>query len=220
MTLALTKVTAFGVEADEAITKRFIQRVVIEGTAANTNVAYDLDANSGTFFTAVGATHPGSDLLTFLKEMDVRALTFLDAKGTGLATKSQESGGLAVIAGTIAGGAASTAAVVTGLLTTDVILAVTQNVKGANSLPLLGYNTQIADGLTVVYSADPGANGTIKVLVQRAAAVPAAGHYTLSLTANRPNITFITGDAPTTIKWVLSWMLKDGTEPLNFSVSA
>lgn len=62
-----------------------------------------------------------------------------------------------------AGGGATEAMTVTGLLTTDVIISVTQRVKGGNSLPLLGWNTQVADGITAVYSADPGAAAILDV---------------------------------------------------------
>jgi len=65
------------------------------------------------------------------------------------------------------GGAATEAMTVTGLLATDKILAVTQSVKGAANLPLLGYNTQVANGLTAVWSATPGAGAVIKVTVLR-----------------------------------------------------
>jgi hypothetical protein len=71
-----------------------------------------------------------------------------------------------------AGGAASEAMVVTGLLATDTILSVVQMTKGANNLPLLGFSGLAADELTAVWSADPGAGAVIKVLVKRA--VPAA----------------------------------------------
>src|SRR5690606_40934822 len=47
---------------------------------------------------------------------------------------------------------------VTGLLTTDVILAVSQSVPGANDLPLLGFAMGgNADELDATWSADPGA---------------------------------------------------------------
>lgn len=65
------------------------------------------------------------------------------------------------------GGAATEAMTVTGLLSTDTILAVSQSVKGANSLPLIGYNTLANNALTGVWSADPGANSVIKVAVLR-----------------------------------------------------
>lgn len=66
-----------------------------------------------------------------------------------------------------AGGAATEALTVTGLAATDTILAVSQSVKGANSLPLLGFNTLATNHLTGVWSADPGAGSVIIVTVLR-----------------------------------------------------
>lgn len=66
-----------------------------------------------------------------------------------------------------AGGSATEAMTVTGLLSTDTILAVSQSVDGANNLPLLGFNTLANDALTGVWSADPGAGSVIVVSVKR-----------------------------------------------------
>lgn len=65
------------------------------------------------------------------------------------------------------GGAATEALTVTGLLTSDTIIAVSQSVPGANSLPLLGFNTQTTNHLTAVFSADPGAGAIIKIAIKR-----------------------------------------------------
>ena len=67
-----------------------------------------------------------------------------------------------------AGGAASEAMTVTGLLATDEIIAVCQEVDNANSLPLLAFNTQADDALTCEWSADPGAGAKVRVTVKRA----------------------------------------------------
>lgn len=67
-----------------------------------------------------------------------------------------------------AGGAATEAMVLTGLAAADEILSVHQKTKGANSLPLLGWSTQAANALTGIWSADPGANAVIVVLVRKA----------------------------------------------------
>ena len=67
-----------------------------------------------------------------------------------------------------AGGAASEALTVTGLLTTDTILAVSQKTKGANGTAIINFGTLIADGLTVEYTADPGAGSIVTVLVKQA----------------------------------------------------
>lgn len=64
-----------------------------------------------------------------------------------------------------AGGAATAALTCTGLLTTDTILSVFQHTAGANSLPLLGYSTVVSNGLTAIWSADPGAGAVVVVSV-------------------------------------------------------
>lgn len=66
-----------------------------------------------------------------------------------------------------AGGAATEVMVVTGLLSTDTILSVSQKTVGGNALPLLGFNTQANNALTAVWSADPGAGSVILVAVKR-----------------------------------------------------
>ena len=66
-----------------------------------------------------------------------------------------------------AGGGATQVVAVTGLAAADSILSVTQRVKGANSLPLLGWQAQGLNTLTLVYSADPGAGAIVEVLVKK-----------------------------------------------------
>lgn len=66
-----------------------------------------------------------------------------------------------------AGGAATEAMVLTGLLATDTILAVTQKTPGGNNLPLLGYSTLANNALTGIWSADPGAGAVIVVSIKR-----------------------------------------------------
>lgn len=65
-----------------------------------------------------------------------------------------------------AGGAATEVLVCTGLAASDVILAVTQRVPGANSLPLLGYSTLATNAITGVWSANPGAGAIVRVTVK------------------------------------------------------
>lgn len=66
-----------------------------------------------------------------------------------------------------AGGAATEAMTLTGLLSTDTILSVSQKTKGGNSLPLLGFSTQVNNALTGIWSADPGSGSVIIVSVKR-----------------------------------------------------
>jgi len=70
-----------------------------------------------------------------------------------------------------AGGAAAEALTVTGLLATDVILSVDQTTQGGGAgNTIVGFSNQIADGLTVTWDADPGANAVVKVTVKRPSA--------------------------------------------------
>ena len=64
-----------------------------------------------------------------------------------------------------AGGAASEAMTFTGLLATDVVLSVDQSVAGAGKT-IIGFNTQVADGLTIVWDADPGAGAVVVLTVK------------------------------------------------------
>lgn len=66
-----------------------------------------------------------------------------------------------------AGGAASATLTVTGLLSTDTVLSVSQKTAGANNLPLLGWTTVANNALTVQWSADPGAGGVVVVSIKR-----------------------------------------------------
>lgn len=66
------------------------------------------------------------------------------------------------------GGAATEAMTFTGLLATDEITGINIKTQGANTAQILEYNTQVADGLTVVFNADPGAGAIVEISVKRA----------------------------------------------------
>jgi hypothetical protein len=68
------------------------------------------------------------------------------------------------------GGAVSEAMTVTGLLATDTILAVTQMTQGGatrTSLPLIGWDTVVNNGLTAHWVANPGVGAVLLVAVKR-----------------------------------------------------
>jgi hypothetical protein len=69
--------------------------------------------------------------------------------------------------GVSVGGAATEALTCTGLATTDTILAVTQRVQGANAVAVSGYASLVANGLTVRWTANPGAGAVVRVTVQK-----------------------------------------------------
>jgi hypothetical protein len=62
------------------------------------------------------------------------------------------------------GGAATESVVVTGLLTTSTIWAVTQTTQGGAALPLLGWINTLNGHLNVIYSADMGPGAVVRVL--------------------------------------------------------
>lgn len=230
MTFALTKVTAYGIEASEPLQKRFKQLLILEGTAANTNVAYDFGTYAGTFWTAVGSTEPGLTALKCVKDIQVKAKAFLSAGGLGLSGRSAVTATdpkvLALTSAVYAGGSATPTLAVTGLLTTDTILGATQIVKNANSLPLIAAaaTCAVADQYIVAYSADPGGTGTVRVVFSRAAAnTVVAGTYQIAMDATNtliPNLLFLTTDAPTAFRIVLQWIIKDNELPEEAYASA
>lgn len=65
------------------------------------------------------------------------------------------------------GGATENDVVVTGLLTTDVILSVSQRVPGGNNLAPIGWADQKAGSLDLTWTGDPGAGAIVEVLVLR-----------------------------------------------------
>ena len=66
-----------------------------------------------------------------------------------------------------AGGAASEAMTVTGLAVGDEVISVTQSVAGANGTAVNGFSLLIINGLTVGWTADPGAGAIVRVAVLR-----------------------------------------------------
>lgn len=67
-----------------------------------------------------------------------------------------------------AGGAASEAVTLTGLLDTDTVIAVTQKTAGAGTgKNLIGWSTIANDALTVTWNNDPGAGAVVVAVVLR-----------------------------------------------------
>ncbi len=233
MALAMTKVKVYGNESSEPLQKRFLQFLEMEITGANTDATYDFGTYAGTFWTAVGSTSPGSVALKAIKDIQVKAQTFLAAQSDYLAGRQQlptsEAGVVTYLDSAVyAGGSATPTLTVTGLATADTILTAQQRIKTANSLPLLGWTdgSRTLNQLVVAYSADPGATGVVRVAVIKAAAStvsPLSGQYTLAMDATNthlPDIAFASGDAPTSWTVLLSWELKDGEIPDEVTVSA
>lgn len=66
-----------------------------------------------------------------------------------------------------AGGSSSEALTVTGLLSSDTVLSVSQKTKGSNSTALIGWDTQVNNGITAYWTANPGTSATVLVAVKR-----------------------------------------------------
>lgn len=230
MTMALTAAKAYGIEVDEAVQKRFIQALELVITGANTDVDYDfgdgVSGSLGTFWTAVTGT-PATNALVAVRDIDKRAKVFLGLAGLGLTHIQQDLTIPAVViinSAASSGGAAAETYVVTGLLTTDSIISVTQFVDGAGAaVGILSYggatgNAAANDALVVTYNADPGANAKVKVAVLRSITTVQAGTYQLSAGAltKIPNLLFLSTDAPTAMTLKLTWELKNGEDPVEF----
>lgn len=235
MAFALTKFQAYGFERDEALTNKFHQALVLSITGLNTDIDLDIGDYSGTFWTAVGATAPGINALKTVQDIQVAAESFDGVDGTSIAGKAQvdASGGsvLSILSAVSAGGNATETMTVTGLLTTDDILAVTQAVDGAGAATgILAYGNATGqaaanNALSVTWNADPGAGARVKVGISRTTGVatPVAGTYTIAMDGTNtqiPNLLFASGDAPTSYVLVLKWVLKNGHHPASYTQSA
>jgi len=234
MAFALTSAQFYGVENDEAITNQFTQHARFVITAANTDVDFDFgDLVGGNAWSEMDNTTRGAQALAALKDLCLsRMQNFVSLTGKGIVQYAQADAAIpqvVVINSAAAGGGSATEAyTVTGLLTTDTILAVTQFVDGAGAaVGILSYgnasgNAAADNALSVVYNADPGAGAKVKVAVLRSGVTTVqAGTYQLSLDADGlPNYLFLSGDAPTAYDITLTCQLKEGMNPIEATFEA
>ncbi len=77
MAFAITKVQAYGIEAEEPLNKRYRQHMYLTLTAANTDVDLDIGDNQtgslGTFWTAASGTATGAGALQAIQDIVTRA---------------------------------------------------------------------------------------------------------------------------------------------------
>ena len=229
MTFALSRVRAYGVEADEATSKKFMQMVRLDITAANTDVDLDLGDYSGTFWSAVDGSEPGDTALKVFQDIQIRAKQFLFAGGEALQALSMVNPAAQVgfiLATATAGGGTTETLAVPGLPAGATILAL-QRVSGGNAVSVVAHGAVTADQVaSVVYSADPGAGARIGVAYIGGASssvAPAVGTYQLAMDGTNghlPNITFASGSAPTAYSVYLWWDLKDNEYAINLDKTA
>jgi len=67
-----------------------------------------------------------------------------------------------------AGGAATEVMTFTGLAAADTIIGLTQTTPGANNLAVVSWGTQIADAVTIRWTANPGAGAIVRLSVIKA----------------------------------------------------
>ena len=175
MTFALTAFQAYGIEAEEAVNKRYKQVAILTITAANTNNDLDLgDLAPGTFWNAVDGSEPGDTGLAAFKDINQRAQSFVGIGGSSLAPYAKADASIPVISlldsSASSGGNASETLTVTGLLTTDTVVSARMTTAGANNVAVKTFaKTCAVNGqYIVVWTADPGANAVVTLGVQRA----------------------------------------------------
>ncbi len=85
MAYAVTKVQAYGIEAEEALNKRYVQHLILTCTALAANVDWDLGDNVtgslGAFWTDADGTATGLTALAAIQDIETRAESFLALGG-------------------------------------------------------------------------------------------------------------------------------------------
>lgn len=147
--------------------------VVFNTIQHNSNFTSPIDPILGPFLAPQTA-----DLQEWKSSMDV-TLSFVDSAGfitlpgdptTSLmaATKQYvDSHPLVITSDPSAGGGTSESLTITGILSSDTILSVTQQTAGANNTAITGYNSLGDDTLTITWTGDPGAGAIVIVSVRR-----------------------------------------------------
>lgn len=211
MAFALTKYEARSLDIASPTYKRGIQQVVLDITGTSADVDLDLGDDSGTFWTAAQANTTYGELakkaLASLKRIVDQAQALVSVESQELLTKNQI---VALDSSASVGGNVTETLTVTGLLTTDRILAATIVEDGANAAYIQeAAKTCATNGQYVVtFSADPGAGAEVRVLVQR-------GQAELSIQDKRPNFSMAAGSGLTSYKIILTYELNNSVYPEN-----
>ncbi len=178
MTFVVTKVQAYGIEAEEPINKRYRQYLILNVTAANTDVDLDLGDNQtgslGTFWTAADDTTVGAQALFTIQDIVTRAESF-DSFGGDIFNRVQADAAstltTALNSSASSGGSASETLTVTGLQTTDTVISAYLVANGASGL----YLSEAASACSasgqyaVTFDQNPGAGAIVRVGITRAA---------------------------------------------------
>jgi len=212
-TFALTKYQAYGVLISSPVRKRAVQRVVLTYTAVNTDTDLDIGDDSGTFWTAAKADATYGAMATNALSHIQKIVANADSLSLvgGLDAYAKEGADYTYHVYTSAassGGGASETMTVTGLAATDTVLSVTQSTKGANNTAVTGWSGLALNAIDIDWTADPGAGAKVDVLVRRTA-TGYTSTYSQAIQNKRPNITFVSGGAPTSAIIILEWDLSN-----------
>lgn len=160
--------TATSGAANQGDIQIYALQVTLANTQANTPVPLvfqDSSGIGGPFVAFQAPTTVASSTTWTLPDSDGTSGQTLTTDGAG--TLSWAGAILAFTSSASANTTASQTLTVTGLLSTDIILSVTQKTAGSNNLPLLGWTTVANNAITVQWSANPGAGAVVVVAVKR-----------------------------------------------------
>lgn len=231
MTFVVTKVQAYGIEAEEPLNKRYRQYMYLTITAANTDVALDLGSNQagslGTFWTAADDTATGAGALLAIQDIVTRAEVF-DSWGGEWNSRAQVDAASTLITAlnstASTGGTAAQSLGLVGAVTGDIVLGATvvTAASGAVALQVAASSIATAAVYPVTFTGDPGSGAVVRVALKRAAGTTAveAGTYQVSYANKTPNFLFASGDAPTSYEVILKWILQPQTAPVEYYAQA
>jgi hypothetical protein len=191
------------------------------------DVANDTTGSLGTFWTAVIADSTygsvGTAALAVIQNIVNLCKNLDDVSSEVLLGKTRvgTSSIMSFLSAAVGTGPTVTATV-TGLLATDTVLAVTQQVANANTVVPVAFGTPAANALPLTYAAANGGSGQVLVLVNRTTGtiVPTTGAFDLTVSGHLPLITFASSNAPTTQLLHLEWLMQDGVLGVNADFGA
>lgn len=112
MAFAITKIQAYGIEVEEPINKRCVQKVILTLTALAADVDLDLGDSAsgalGVFWTAAGGSVVGAKSLTAFRDIATKAEAFDTLGGSFTLARSRGAATAATVYTVVAGAANQT----------------------------------------------------------------------------------------------------------------
>lgn len=223
MAFSLSAFEAFPLQVGGAQPRRAIQRCILHIAGTSADVDLDIGDDSGTFWTAAGATDIGAGALASLKQIIAQV-----SKVSGLFCPELDAYGVRASADSVvetldlnsaasAGGNATETFTVTGLLTTDNIISVDIKTMGANDVMVDTFPDAAAanNQLQVTFDGDPGVGLVLKVgFTRTSGATLSAGEYSLAYQNSRPNYTLPAASGLTAYTVIIDYLLLPNILPV------